>query len=762
MQTPFASPIIQPSVIPAKDQKDTKDDDKKDDLRSTRSSSKERSDRKSRRRSRSRSRSRDRRDRSRDRRDRDRRRRDRSRSRDRRRRDRKDRSKSRERTRSKERDVRRNRDRRRDSRDDKSNDSVQVIDSPEQANQPRRPNWDRNTQRMPFGQNNPNPGVGLLGKYPGQVPQGEEGRRNFGGGNAQANNMGQQGNMLNNPDANGGFNGRREWPNKQSRFSDRLPLSGTLAAPLSNFSAAPMRPMLSQDIGFGNNQRNIFMNNMRMPFGQEMGMNRQNFLNRGMSNALQNRNDYQYNTMEMNHEEPFRREQRFESCVQVRPYYGGYGDVRRFFNGLHISNSGIKFVTDGNRKRTGTIYVRFVRPEARPQALRRSGQELRGVVVEVAPITDEDFEKCGTHEPEFEEEKEQGKTDQEETTGDEKPTNCIVVVDIPTFAKEQDILKMFSDYSLLGIHIYKENKKRNAYVQFHKEDDAERAFKEKDKHTLGGKPIVVRWCSEKMFKEAELGQALAQEEIVVKDEVIDLRKDEPDNCGENAASYDTDVILLTGIPFKTTDRDVIDFFSDIGLLPTRIHLCQGKYGQPSECYCEFSSADEAIAALDKNGMPLGNGTVIVEPFPRRDMEKILCINDPSLPMPNMPHHPPQRFPGRLGPRPMLMGLPPRPHLKMRHPAMNPYEGSFDGNNMGPPGCVLAMENVPFKATINEILEFYRNFDVNAHSILRRYNENGTCTGEARVTFNNPNECQKAFEELRFKKIRDRTIYLKIM
>lgn len=811
MQTPFAAPPIQPVVIPSvapivldakKDDKDSKSRDDK--------SSKSRD----RRRTRSRSRSRDRKDRSRDRNDRrDRRRRDRSRSRDRRdrrRTDRKDRSKSRERTRSRERESRRSRDRRRDSREEKPNDlnvgnnMGNTPDINEPSNLPRN-QWDRGgPPRLPMGVNSPGSGVtGLLGNYPGQVnPSLDDARRSL-GMIAGLPILNQQSNMMNlQNDLNGSFSRndamkRDNWSGKSSRFQDRGPILPEKTGPLSGPGSFlnQNRPLLGQsDIGYGN-PRNMppyqSSMGMRIPFNSDLGGNSNRpFLNRPGSlipDLMPNRNlsnDY-ISTRKDFKDDIYRKDNRnrfdspkTESCVQLRPYYGGYGDVRRFFHGLHISNSGIKFATDANGKRNGTIYVKFVRPEARPAALNKSGQILRGIATEVLPLSEEEFEKCGITGHESDDDKDQIKQEDSSSASiNNQPYTCLVVEDLPNYAKEHDILKMFSDYSLLGIHVETKNRHRMAYVEFNKEDDAAKAIGERNKHFLGGKPVTVKPCYDKPFKESTPIKVDQDDEVntVEMEDATDEVKEraEPTNSDEivdNAASYDTNVILLTGMPYKTTDRDVIDFFSDIGLVPIHIHMLISKYGPSGECYCEFSSPEEAVAALDKNGMPLGTGIVNVEPFPRKEMERNLGLSPNNQPFPKQGNHiPNSRFMGRLGPRPGMMGNLPRPLLPPNNmmPRMPPnmmgrYEGMIEGSNHGAPGCVLAMENVPFKASVNEILNFFENFDISRHDVLRRYNDNGTVSGDARVTFNAPNECQRAYEECKFKKIRDRTIYLRIL
>lgn len=202
-----------------------------------------------------------------------------------------------------------------------------------------------------------------------------------------------------------------------------------------------------------------------------------------------------------------------------------------------------------------------------------------------------------------------------------------------------------------------------------------------------------------------------------------------------------------------------------------------------ECFCEFNSSHEANRALSKSGLPFGKCTVTIELVSRDKMYETLGLEAdnmtpmPAMHMPSMPphfppmmdsrprfggpmHHP-QRFAGGFGPPrppPGLMGMPPR-HMMPRHfgPPMTDYVESF-----GKPGCVISLENVPFKADIDEIISFFSGYEVKRENVIRRYNEKSMPTGDARVAFNSPAEAQRALREFHHCKMRDRTIFMKVV
>ena len=207
-------------------------------------------------------------------------------------------------------------------------------------------------------------------------------------------------------------------------------------------------------------------------------------------------------------------------------------------------------------------------------------------------------------------------------------------------------------------------------------------------------------------------------------------------------------------------------------------------GKPAgECFCEFDTPEEAIRAIGKNGLPLGKNVPTIMLVPRSKMLETLGLADgqsappPIQPPPHhfpMHHHPMHemrprfsgpmhhpRFGGGFGPRgpppPGMMGMP-------RHmmPPRHPLPGSMDYvEGFGKPGCVVSLENVPFKANIDEIIEFFGDYEIKREHVIRRYNEQGMPTGDARVCFQSPAEAQRALREMKLCKMRDRTIYMKI-
>lgn len=699
---PAIVPPIVPAAVPEIKKSNSKDRDSKSDRRDKR---------------RSRSRSRDRKDRTKDKdkdKDRrDRRHRDRSRSRSRERRDRRrrDRSRSRDRTRSRD---RKSKDR---SRDEKGG----IVNANKDQHKPVV--WETQMKPEPSIMELPKAATGLLGNFVPNLNL-EEARRNL--------NALSMPNILN--DRNGFQNQRDQF----GRTRDAWPPNGRQVDPRNTLD---FQSRTNSEDGFNQGgPRQSLLGNFKPTFLENRSQN----FNSGMSNRFNNAN------ADRNNQEP-----QVNCCVQAQPLYGAYSDIRRFFQGLFINNTGIKFVTDNYGKRNGLVYVRFTYPESKDEALSKNGAPYRNITVEVKHLDDDVFDSYvpgdrfqSDHDQDHNERDHQfrnrnvTKHFNRYTPIPPKSYTCLIVEDLPTYAKEQDILKIFSDYPLTSILIINKSRHNHvAFVKFSNAEDAKKACSEKIKHVIDSKQVHVRPCKDEEFEAAEAEQN--EEEIIIEDD------------GRN--TIDTDCIVLNSLPLKTNDRDISDFFSDIGIVPTKVHLMSNHLGFTGTAYCEFASTQDAATALEKDGVPLGSNIISVKPVARQEMESMLGIPVPSN---NALHGPLLQQPARPPFFQRNFGMSMRPNFMGPRPPIRRFHHPIQHNNAGdPPGCTVLMENVPYKAGLDEILEFFDGYDIRTDSVLRRFNDNGTPSGEAKVFFSNPDEAFQAVNEKRGCRIRERTIYL---
>ncbi|EAT43080.1 AAEL005441-PA, partial [Aedes aegypti] len=191
----------------------------------------------------------------------------------------------------------------------------------------------------------------------------------------------------------------------------------------------------------------------------------------------------------------------------------GHDDVRRFFHGQTISSNGIKMINDKNGRRTGVAMIRFLRKDGKRYALSRDGMRLRHSVVKIESITDQEFEEAvDSYRPGYEEvpnnwkevspdRKENKREEVIEIRDDEQDVKqgSVVVWSLPSMTTELDLMRIFSDFTVVEVLIiknYKNPKQLDGYVKFHRVQDAVRACDSTHKHYVRNKRVFVKQCSD--------------------------------------------------------------------------------------------------------------------------------------------------------------------------------------------------------------------------------------------------------------------------
>ncbi|CAK1589950.1 unnamed protein product [Parnassius mnemosyne] len=272
-----------------------------------------------------------------------------------------------------------------------------------------------------------------------------------------------------------------------------------------------------------------------------------------------------------------------------------------------------------------------------------------------------------------------------------------------------------------------------------------------------------------------------------------------------------DCVLMKGLPREATDRTIVTFLSDTGAVPARIHLMLDTNGLPSgDCFCEFRSVQEARQAASKHGHNLDGCRVTVDLVSQKVVKEALV--EPKQPEGMMGKGPSQYFEHprgnyssrpfrgrgsfdrggyeRAGHRGSFRGRGnwnerggrgsdrSRGFERGRSRGFGRGRGGFSENGrnetrneeendpalegFGAPGCVVSLENVPFRATVDDILTFFSEFELTQDDIIRRYNERGQPTGDARVAFRTPFDAQRAVKTRHMDSIYDRRISLSIL
>lgn len=208
-------------------------------------------------------------------------------------------------------------------------------------------------------------------------------------------------------------------------------------------------------------------------------------------------------------------------------------------------------------------------------------------------------------------------------------------------------------------------------------------------------------------------------------------------------------IWLKGLSKElTTDHYILDFISTVDIVPTRIHIIFDQNNQPiGEAFCEFDTAEEAITVVSKHNTYYKNCLISVEPTAKDEMMRYLKPPGPLLNNPAMKED--RYYNNRM-----------RPPFAYNRGGGNMSGPSPLGGEFGKPGCVLGMRNVPFQADVEELLNFFgNNFDVRREDVIRRFDDRGRPTGDARIKFKSQSEVHRAMKQLSNRSIRGRHIQL---
>lgn len=145
-----------------------------------------------------------------------------------------------------------------------------------------------------------------------------------------------------------------------------------------------------------------------------------------------------------------------------------------------------------------------------------------------------------------------------------------------------------------------------------------------------------------------------------------------------------------------------------------------------DCFVELKNEEEVQKAVAKNNQELGPNKIQIMPVPREQVNAVMnSFGDRR----NQNRPPPQRD-----------WAPP--------------------NDFGNAGCVVMLSNLCYRATINDILDEFREFDIKPDSIIRRFNDYGQPTGNACINFNSPADASKACDEYNKVKILNRPVWLR--
>jgi hypothetical protein len=321
----------------------------------------------------------------------------------------------------------------------------------------------------------------------------------------------------------------------------------------------------------------------------------------------------------------------------------------------------------------------------------------------------------------------------------------LMLDDIPRTANEPDICEAFPNIKSIIIDRY------TAYVKFISHEAAKVILENRFIHNISNKRVFLYPASEAQFNDLarELGGKFDNpEHMDVKNvdddtnhsshsnsndsrnrdqkpaiESRDPRQrnlndqrnfNDPRNFnGNQQETIKTDCVIMKGMELNTTIEDVEAFYKDIGIYKMRVHILLDKRGEcnlqminfiknncfyftgnPSgDCFVEFKYPNDSYRAISKNNQLLKSNRVQVMLIPREQVDAVLSS-----------------FGGNRNDN--------------NRPPMNRRQDWAPPNDFGMPGCVVMLSNLCYRASTNDILDEFREFNLNPDQIIRKYNDMG--------------------------------------
>ncbi|XP_059665281.1 uncharacterized protein LOC132311399 [Cornus florida] len=166
---------------------------------------------------------------------------------------------------------------------------------------------------------------------------------------------------------------------------------------------------------------------------------------------------------------------------------------------------------------------------------------------------------------------------------------------------------------------------------------------------------------------------------------------------EGRDSADTGILRLRGLPFSAGKDDIIKFFEDFVLTEELIHIMVNSGGRPTgEAFVEFLSVEDSKAAMAKDRMTLGSRYIELFPSSLEELDEAVS----------------------------------------RGRSNNSYgsKSSNEGKDSTEETEVLRMRGLPFSASKDDIMDFFKDFVLSDDLIHMTINSEGRPTGEAFVEF----------------------------
>ncbi|MQL79097.1 hypothetical protein Taro_011538 [Colocasia esculenta] len=182
------------------------------------------------------------------------------------------------------------------------------------------------------------------------------------------------------------------------------------------------------------------------------------------------------------------------------------------------------------------------------------------------------------------------------------------------------------------------------------------------------------------------------------------------SCGYPNQPPPFPVVRLRGLPFDCTEIDILEFFHGLDIVDILFIHKNGRFS--GEAFCVLAYPLQVDFAIQKNRQTMGRR--YVEVFRSKRQEYYSAVAHEVSDTKGSP-------PRRSAPRPK----------------------SDDGKDSVEHTGVLRMRGLPFSAGKDDVLDFFKDFEMSENSVHVVLNSDGRPTGEAFVEFANADDSKSA-------------------
>jgi inhibitor of KinA sporulation pathway (predicted exonuclease) len=293
------------------------------------------------------------------------------------------------------------------------------------------------------------------------------------------------------------------------------------------------------------------------------------------------------------------------------PWEATEGDIDEFFQ-THINASPTQIVMalTYQGRPTGEAFVKFATPELAQRAMSCHRKHMGRRYIEIFPSSDLEIERVLSRTLEAR------RSTAIQPQVIERSYPVVRVRGLPYSANIADIQSFFAGLAIAphGIHIvctYDGRPSGEAYVELLNDDQVAAALK-KNKELIGNRYIEVFTCQRRDFQ-----YALAHHLVISGGDTSSHNADY--NHRESSSNYTITneqrnnyphhreyIMKMRGLPWQTTERDIMTFFEGCSILPGGIHICRDSRDRATgEAFVEFENEESFVRAYSRNKDRIG-------------------------------------------------------------------------------------------------------------------------------------------------------------